>query len=238
MAEEHTKKITAFSRSLLESYLILRERYELLEPMLFDQKVIDTNGKGLPARGFNSIKHSLFHLCAQGIATLALDNDDKVPSLRNIHKKLQDGRIRKNLRSNFSDWGPAEVVSEGDVTPEMRELFDRCDQDARIKREMQFDQYCIEFEMLWIEFSKTSALKSIKDMRDKVTAHQELKLDSGEYNPVDISKLDIKWGDLRKLLTKMERLVELSSLLARNTSFSWESFDRQIKKSSLNFWLK
>ena len=162
MAEEHTKKIKAFSSSLLESYLMLRERYELLEPMLFDQRVIDINGKGLPARGFNSIKHSLFHLCAQGIATLALDKDDNVPSLRNIHKKLQDARIRKNLKENFSDRGPAEVVSGGDTTPEMRELFDRFDQDARIKRELQFDQYCSEFETLWIEFSESSALKGIK----------------------------------------------------------------------------
>jgi hypothetical protein len=53
---------------------------------------------------------------------------------------------------------------------------------------------------------------------------------------VDISSLEIKWGDLRATIARMQRLLELIGLLVRNAGFAWEMLDEQLSKASAAFW--
>ena len=59
------KKLEAHASHLLDAFIRLRERYSLLDPMLFDPDVPKARGSGIQARGFLTLRHSLFLSCAQ-----------------------------------------------------------------------------------------------------------------------------------------------------------------------------
>ena len=73
-------------------------------------------------------------------------------------------------------------------------------------------------------------------IRNKVSAHSEVRLAADKYQFVDVSKLGLKWGDLRKTVDTMQRLVELIGLLVRNAGFAWEMLDEQLATASKQYW--
>ena len=74
------ERLEAHAAHLLDAFIQLRERYALLEPMLFGETV-SKGGSGKQGRGFSILKHSLFLSCSQDIAKLTLDDDNRTPSL-------------------------------------------------------------------------------------------------------------------------------------------------------------
>jgi len=58
-----------------------------------------------------------------------------------------------------------------------------------------------------------------------------------KYQLVDIGTLGIKWGDLRRNIETMQRLVELLGLIVRNAGFAWDSLDAQLSNASTGFWI-
>ena len=75
------ERLEGLASHLLDGFLALRERYALLEPMLFDSNVTANRGSGKQARGFSTLRHSLFLACVQDIAKLTTDADPKTPSV-------------------------------------------------------------------------------------------------------------------------------------------------------------
>jgi hypothetical protein len=73
-------------------------------------------------------------------------------------------------------------------------------------------------------------------IRDKVSAHSEITYSVDKYQFVDISKLGLKWADMKNIITKMKRLVELLNMLVRSAGFAWEMLDDQLEKASTNYW--
>ena len=98
------EKLEAHASHLLDAFIRLRERYAILEPMLFDQEVVKVHGSGKQAHGFNILRHSLFLSCSQDIAKLSLDSDERTPSVRNIVAKLQDSELCKVLEDRYAIW--------------------------------------------------------------------------------------------------------------------------------------
>ncbi|MGH7927247.1 MAG: hypothetical protein ACREQV_05590 [Candidatus Binatia bacterium] len=54
------EKLQAYASHLLDDMIRLREKYAMLEPMLFDQDVAGTWGFGKRSRGFVTLQVALF----------------------------------------------------------------------------------------------------------------------------------------------------------------------------------
>jgi hypothetical protein len=231
-----TGRIEALASSLLDGFLLLRGKYELLEPMLFDHDLAKERGAGKAAHGFSALTHILFLACVQDIAKLACDTDKRAPSLYNIHKALQDLPIRNNRREQFAGWGDPNIDPNTD--PVIAEMLKRIDFQEQGERRERFDALYSEFNGLWDELSTKESLIAFRTVRNKVTAHTEIRFLGDKYEPINIGALGIKWGDVKRLLEPMERLVELSGLLVRNAGFAWDSFDKQQKRVAADFWIQ
>lgn len=132
------EKLKAHSEHLLDGFLGLRERYAMLEPMLFNRSVIATKGQGAMGRGFLAIKNNLFLYCCQEIAKLALDKYDTSPSIKKIVEKLQDEMLLATLEEEFSVWYVDPPV--GEKEPMVLELLKRMDEKERLKRRADFKE--------------------------------------------------------------------------------------------------
>lgn len=227
-------KVQAHAGHLLDAFILLRERYALLEPMLFNEEVVKDMGSGPRFRGFRILKNSLFLSCAQDIAKLTLDDDPRTPSLGNLVRALSDDRLRVHLKDQYAQWKAPFVEEETDT--EILEVIHAWEVRQEQDRREEFDRLAAEANQLWTDLSSSELIKGFRTIRDRVTAHTEVRLVADKYQFVDVGALGIKWGDLRVVIKDMQRLVELLGQLIRTAGFAWEVLDAQLEKASSGFW--
>lgn len=229
------EKLEGHGSHLLDAFIRLREMYALLEPMLFDDAVTSLWGAGRQARGFLTLRHSLFLSCAQEIAKLSFDNDKRAPSIRNLLAALDDQGLMSSLRERFAVWHVPLAEEESD--PEIIAALQRMELREQHERRAQFEEILASARSSWTQISTSGYMSGFLTIRDKVTAHTEIQHVADKYQSVDISKLGIKWSDLRRAIDEMQKLVEALGLLIRNASFAWDMLDEQLSTASKAFWL-
>lgn len=228
------KKLKAHAEHLLDGFLGLRERYAMLEPMLFKQPVIKAYGHGNMTRGFLAIKNNLFLICCQDIAKLALDNYETTPSIKRIVEKLQPSELLSILEEEYSIWYVDPPAHEKD--PEVLALLKHMDEKEREERRVQFKEFVSRLIEKWRALADKPSLEAFKKIRNKVSAHLDINLIDGKYQPLDIDTLAIKWKDLRETIEQMQEIVELIGLVVRGASFAWDSLDKQLNDTANGFW--
>ena len=227
------EKLEAYASHLLDAFILLRERYAILAPMLFDKDVVARHGAKDRGRGYNILLNALFLSCAQDIAKLTMDQDDRAPSIHNLVRALTDAKLREEFRTRYASWAISPLNEED---PEVLAALQKMQVKEQAERAEQFDKLYCELTELWAQLSTSSEMKSFKTIRDKISAHTEVRLSADKYQFVDVSKLGLKWGDLRKTVETMQRAVELLGLLVRNAGFAWEMLDEQLDTASTNYW--
>jgi hypothetical protein len=228
------EKLEAHASHLLDAFIRLTERYSLLDPMLFDTEVPRLRGSGRQARGFLTLRHSLFLSCAQDIAKLTLDSDKRTPSIKGLIAALDDAALCRALRDHFALWEIPSVESETD--PEIIEALKRIEFREQAERRAQFDEILNRARMNWDALSREAYLTAFLKVRDKISAHTEVLLVADKYQFLDIGDLGIKWSDIKTAIDAMRELVEALGLLIRNAGFAWESLDEQLRSASAAFW--
>lgn len=228
------EKLEAHASHLLDAFIALREKYAMLEPMLFDPETNKRWGSREQSLGFQILRSALFLSCAQDIVKLSLDADTRTPSIRNLVTGLMDPGIRAELEDRYAIWvfPSAEKQADPDIVAALKRMEER----ERLERREQFREHYTELVRLWTELSASPAMAGFLTVRDKVSAHTEVRFVADKYQLVDIGTLGIKWGDLRTSIDAMQRLVELIGLIVRNAGFAWDSLDSQLSKAADRFW--
>lgn len=228
-------KLEAHASHLLDAFIRLRERYSLLDPMLFHEQIPKLRGSGSQTRGFLTLRHSLFVSCAQDIAKLSLDSDPRTPSIKNLITALDDVTLVNELRERFAIWHPPSIEDETD--PEIIEALRRMELREEAEQRVQFDEILSAARQSWNDLSASRCMSGFLTIRDKIAAHTEVHFIADKYQFVDIGTLGIKWSDMRKAIEIMQQLVEKLGQLIRNAGFAWDMLDEQLSKASLSFWL-
>lgn len=228
------EKLEAHTSHLLDAFLKLRERYSILDPMLYDKTVCEQFGSGTKARGFSTLRYSLFLTCVQDIAKLIVDSDPRMPSIKNLMDKLSDCSLCEAFRRKYAVWvvPPIEESMDLDVIGILKKM----ELQEQSDREVQFEEILNREKINWEALNDMPCLSSFQTIRDKIVAHTEVCLVLDKYQFVDISSLGIKWSDVNKVIQIMQLLVNDIGLIIRNTGFAWESFDEQLDTGSKGFW--
>lgn len=227
-------KFKAYAEHLLDAFIELRQRYALLAPMLFNEAVAVGRGSGKQARGFQVLRHSLVLSCAQDIAKLTVDNDKRAASLARLVQALAEDELRRELQDQYAEHVVPSIEEESD--PEIVEALRRMELAEAVERRAQFDTLYCEAMSLWAKLSTSETLAAFRTIRDKVTAHNEVRHSADKYHFVDIGSLGLTWKDFRETILEMQRLVELMGLLFRNTGFAWDYLDKLLDEAATAFW--
>lgn len=228
------KKLQAFASHLLDGMIYLRERYAILEPMLADRDVQHNFGSGSRRRGFDVLRYSLVLACIQDIAKFTTDKDARTPSVHNIVRGLDDDTLRQ-LRDEFADWNfpiPAEYADDREILAALK----RIDAREESERREQFDSLYADMRSRWMALEASPTLRSFRTVRDKVSAHTEIKYVADKYQPVRIEDLGITRADLSTVINDLQEIVELLGLIVRNAGFAWDMLDEQLSRASRDFW--
>lgn len=148
---------------------------------------------------------------------------------------LEDPAAHHELRERFSNWHVPLVEEETD--PQIVEALRQLDLRETAENRVRFDQTYAEAIAKYAELSTSATVEACLTVRDKVSAHTEVRFVVDRYKLVDIADLGLKWGDLRTTIDLMQTMVANLGLLIRNAGFAWDMLDDQLKKASAGFWL-
>lgn len=228
------EKLKAHASHLLDLFIGLRERYSILHPMLFDPKIAGLHGAGSRAHGFQTLRLSLFFSCAQDIAKLSLDRDDRTPSIRRLANALDNVTLEAELREQFAVWVLPDFEAETD--PEILEALKRIELREQAERRASFNEILARVKQGAADLAADPALEGFLTIRDKVSAHSEVHLVAEKYQRIDIGQLGLKWADMKRVIDLMQATIADLGLLIRNTAFAWDSLEEQLTRSSVEFW--
>lgn len=230
---EQIERLQALAACLLDGFLLLKERYSLLKPMMFDQPTIDRFGSGASTRGFNALRMSLFLSCVQDLAKLTFDDDKRAPSVLNIATALETDSVRSSLREKYGEWRIADVEdNDPEVIEALREIEAR-EQQSLIS---EFESHYQELSSVWREVRHSPEFNLFRTARDRITAHTEVRKGVDRYAPVTISSLGLTWGSVGASIDTLQRLVVPIGYVVRNSSFAWDMLEGQHTKMAEGFW--
>lgn len=229
-------KTEANARHLLDGFIALKERYAFVHHMIFDQGLVAARGGGQRGRGFETLRRSLLLTCIQDIAKFTLDRDRRAPSLANIALSLADEVFRDELRERYSVLGSIRPDDDEFDDPAALKALNEIEARETQTRRLAFDDAYRQFTEQWAALKDSPTLLSASKVRDKVTAHTEIRFENEQYVPFDISTLGIKYGDIRIMIDQVQDLVRLVGLIVRSAGFDWEGLDEQLSNAVHQFW--
>ena len=105
-----------------------------------------------------------------------------------------------------------------------------------VERRVEFDSHLRELRDWWSKNEISKIVQSCRVIRDKVTAHTEIKYVIDRYVAVDITALDLKWSDVNNFTLELRSPVAAIGTLIRCAGFAWEMLDEQLANAAKNFW--
>lgn len=204
----------------------------MLEPMLLDKEVARTRGDGARLRGFETLRLSLYLSCVQDIAKLTFDRSDHAPSIHKIVAALADASLLGELRDRYAVWTLPDKAEDDEV----REALKRMELREQAHRREQFDCHVRDLQAIESAFKTSAEMQKFLTVRDKITAHSEIRFVADKYQLFDLKNVGLKWNSLSHPIAEMQRAVELIGFVVRNAGFAWDMLDAQLSKASKAFW--
>ena len=229
------ERLQGHAGHLLDGLIGLREKYALLDPMLFDAELVTHWGGEKRSRGFEILRSTLFLTCVQDIAKLSVDSDDRAPSVKNFIDALANTSLRNELREHYAVWHLGEV---GEKDPIVVAAIKQMELREQAKRRAHFDSRYQELLSMWGTYCSSTELDAFVKIRDKLSAHTDVHYFDGKYVLLDVRKLGLKWGDLKGAVTRLQALGDLINALVRSASFAWDMLDEQLAEAVTGFWEK
>jgi len=178
--KERIAKLEAEVDALHKLTLYAYERFTFLRPMLADGELLDRIRKESKGIGFGLLRGWLYWGLVHELSKICYDGCPKSPSIDGITRKLEDLQLRGELEKKFvSDHYMKET--------EARACFN--------------DAYA-EYDRVAKEMLASRSVGSYRTIRDKLTAHNELRWSPSGYDFFDLKNVDLEIGDERKLLRR------------------------------------
>jgi hypothetical protein len=225
-------KLVGHVDQLLSSYMNVAAEYRLVAPMLYDRKTTEHFGKGARGPGFTAIRYALYRHIVQECWKLACDTDKRTPSLVGIMRGLQQPGVKEALRGRYSR---LRIPIDESVDADTRRILERMEEAEDSDREKEFDSKWKLIEEQWATFNAAPFREGIATLRDKVTAHTELRLVDGLYERADLAGV-VKFGDERLFLEGIKDIIINLNLIVRQAGFDWVDFDERITRSASAYW--
>lgn len=227
------KKLTGHTDQLLGCYLGFRRKYALLAPLAHDLDIKKQYGSGQRHPGFEVLRHTLFADCVQTLVNLAFDKHEQTPSVAKIVARLEDSKLRASLRSKYAQWKlPRENGSGTGVEIGLQAI----EQERRDELAAQFDDAYKRMLTTWQKFSSLACMPSFRVIRNKITAHLELKQTPTGYELKGPALVNATGSDLRTAVELLEQIVDDLTLVVRGVGFMMEDAAEQFDEEGRQFW--
>ncbi|TNJ33418.1 hypothetical protein [Prosthecochloris vibrioformis] len=232
--KKRIEKITEYVSIIRRKLLYALEQQALLETLLFDEDVVSKRDNSFGSEGLLIVRNTLYESLAVNIASLISDSHKKVASLRCIIGQISDNFVREEMHlrfctlDNYPYLGPDGKHDEG-----LKEIFEKIQipEKSKIFND-KYDEVIKNFKNL----ANGNHLKRLQSARDKMIAHNQVKLDNSERRTFNNEDFKLKWNDTSQSLKEAKDIVINLELIVAKTHFKYDSSEKHFKKVAQNFW--
>jgi hypothetical protein len=129
-------------------------------------------------------------------------------------EKLKDDHLRKHLEDKYAN---NRHFEESELRAEFNHLYSKYLRRAK-------------------KILSSQSVGGYKTIRDKLIAHNELRWSKKGYDFPDVRDAKVKYGDKRRLLSKLQGLVKLLLIIVRSVDFEWGTSVSIEEKAARKFW--
>jgi hypothetical protein len=227
------EKIVAHAEHLLDVFRALRGRFALLEPLLFDEAIVRRLGSGRRRHGMHLLTSALLNSCALEIAKIFHDGDGRSASLTGLVESLGDEMLLTELRERYAVWNIAPTSGNDSDILALIQAGERREEE---QRRLQFAELVATLRTRYGNLQSSFAMASFRAMRDQLLAHNQMSFDGTTYHPLDVTALGLKFGDMRVAIDEIEAVMNLVTLIFRNSSFDFARLREQLTADRDAFW--
>ena len=175
-------------------------RFAFLKPMMRNKVLLRRINRERKDEGFARLRNWLYWALVLELNKICSDDDKKTPSIKRITEKLKDDHdhLRKQLEDKYAK-GNADM-DEAELRAEFNDLYSKYLRRAK-------------------KLLSSQSVGGYKTIRNKLIAHNELRWSKRGYDFRDVRDAKVKYGDERRLLSKLQGLVKLLLIIVREGRF-------------------
>lgn len=222
------RKLDAYTQALRTSLVRAYSHYLFLRPMLGSREVIVQWSTRDRQRGFAQLRDTLYWNLVQEIFKLVHDDDQRVPSIRNISTILKNPDIRPLLRQAHAECFLPKVKKGQPVREDIKAMYSRSDAEC--------DDISARIDEASSRLLSSETVRSYASIRHKLIAHNELRHNATEYEFYDISGLGLKYGDEAGILAQARDIFDDINTAVRHAAYDWDHLFRMEVKVACGFW--
>jgi len=232
--QQRIVKLDGHIRKCFDLLVVAHTQHAILQPMLGNQKLLDKIGREGKVRGFDSIRFTLYWSLVQSLVNIVADDDCRVPSILNFRKHFADAQVKELLKENFSVW-PSSITKDS-YADELKDFLKQTDKQEEDERRQIFDSRYDKVMKQSEELLNSTALVSMKTIRDKIVSHNELKFFGGSYKFVEPNDYGLKYGDEKEILEKGTLVFDDFFALTTQIYVDWNELKTLIECDAKEFW--
>lgn len=233
-SREQLTRLRESADELLGAFLGLRLNYGLLAPLIGDASLPFS----MPPRrqfvhGISALRNTLFFSCVLDVVKLSWDRDRRTASISNIIAQLERPEVLRLVKDNppFPFVIPRE--HHDGKGEEALLAFEKIQND---KRREQVDEQLARLLKLWADYQAQPFKDAFTTLRDRHIAHLEVRIEAGEYKPLDINGLNILRSDLSNALKLLGPIVVELNRIVRDADFALDSAVSSFDQNGRRFW--
>jgi hypothetical protein len=233
--ENRLIKIKEYTQVALDTLLVTRSQFALLEPLMKSETLKNRFSGGLRAQARNIMISTLYLDCSLSLLAISLDSGERAASIFKILRMLEAQDLRYCLRDKFSK--PRYIYDfSGICESERNRLMRKYEQQESTTHKQEFDEIYEYVKEKFGQLKNGEVCLRLKNTRDKVHAHKEMAMGQGYPRLQTLEEFGVKVGDLKIFMDAVEELLIKLGTLTNNPDPSLHIINEQCKMMAEEFW--
>lgn len=231
------EKIRAYSKAMIGRLIVADQKLAMLKPLIHEKELIKKWDNSYGAHGLESLRMTLYFDLIRELAAISLDSDSRSPSIHNILQLLESKPLLEALKDEYCEPLPINWIN--DIDEDSKKFWEEKHREREIAENLErFRGHHSKAKEEFKELRKSDLFKKIKDARNKIVAHYEMRAE-GEaprlFSPTDIG---LKWSDAEEYLEIIKPIMTELVLLISNEGYALNIYREQHEEVATDFWSK
>ncbi|MCX8789130.1 AbiU2 domain-containing protein [Vibrio parahaemolyticus] len=233
--EHRVKKVRAYSTAMISRLIIADRKLALLNPLLNDSDLIHKWDHSYGGHGLELMRITMYLDIVRELAAISFDRGNTSPSIFNILELISSKPLLEALKRNYCK--PTTITWVNDVDPESRAFWEERHKERDLgDKSQRFDEHYHKAKKLFSELKGKALHHKIRNVRNKLVAHYEMRQDGTEPRLADPKDFNLKWGDVESYFEELKPIIVELVLLISNEAYALDLFREDHERISRDFW--
>lgn len=215
--------------------IVADQKIALLKPLLHDKELIKKWDKSHGAHGLNLLNITLYFDLIRELAAFTLDNDKRSPSIKNILQLLESDILSNHLKIEFCK--PLQVQWINDMDEDSKKFWEeKHAEKEQAEKSQLFDNSLSTARNRFKSLRASDLYKRIKNARNKLIAHYEMRNDGETPRMLDPTDIGLKWGDVEEYFDQVKPIITDLILIISNEGYALDTYRSQHERIANEFW--